>query len=41
MVRIVGLVALVGLVVAGNVQAQDRRVGFERIRAQWDEPFSV
>jgi hypothetical protein len=41
MVRIVGLVALVSMVVVGTAQAQDRRVGFERIRAQWDEPFSV
>lgn len=40
MVRIVGLVALVGLVLSGSAQAQVR-VGFERIRAQWDEPYSV
>lgn len=41
MVRIVGLLAVVAVVLAGSAQAQDRRVGFERIRAQWDEPWSV
>ena len=41
MVRLIGLVALVGLALAGTVQAQELRVGFERIRVQWDEPWLV
>lgn len=41
MVRIIGVVALVGLALAGTVQAQELRAGFERIRVQWDEPWLV